>query len=198
MSGVSSTMVLLGPPGSGKGTQAALLAERLGVPEISTGDMIRAAIASGNELGHRVEQIVSSGDLVDDDTMGRIVRSRLAEEDARDGFLLDGYPRTLPQALTLEAILEGAQRSLGGAILFDVPEDKLVERLLHRGRDDDREDVIRHRLAIYREQIEPLIERYREQGLLIEIDGDSSIDRVAAATLTALGTVDRLVREVEN
>ena len=197
MSEVAFFLVLLGPPGSGKGTQAALLAERLGIPSISTGDMVRMAIADGSELGRRVEQIVSSGELVDDETMGQIVETRLARQDARNGFLLDGYPRTLPQAGTLDRILRDSGRRLTAVIMIDVPEDELVSRMLGRGRADDRDDVIRRRLAVYREQTEPLTDHYRGLDLLLEIEGDRSIEEVAAAILTALSVEDVELEEVD-
>jgi adenylate kinase len=187
MSGTKAMrLVLLGPPGSGKGTQAELLAERLDVPAISTGDMVRAAIASGSELGRRVDEIVASGSLVDDEAMGNVVRQRLREPDARDGFLLDGYPRTLPQAETLSAILADLEVALDGVLMIDVPEDEIVRRLLDRGRADDQEDVIRHRLEVYREQTAPLVAHYRERGKLIEIDGLRGISEVAALIAAAL------------
>jgi len=179
-------LVLLGPPGSGKGTQAELLAERLSVPAISTGDMVRAAISSGNELGSRVEELVAAGGLVDDGTMGRIVEQRLDQTDASEGFLLDGYPRTLPQARTLALILTEMEQELGGVLMLDVPEDELVRRLLDRGRADDREDVIRRRLEVYRRQTEPLVEHYRREGQLLEIDGSQSIEAVASSIGEAL------------
>lgn len=182
-------LVLLGPPGSGKGTQAELLAERLSVPAISTGDMVRAAIASGSELGRRVDEIVASGSLVDDDTMGSIVRQRLAEADVQDGFLLDGYPRTMPQAETLASILADLEVDLDSVVMIDVPEDELVRRLLDRGRADDQEAVIRHRLEVYHEQTAPLVAHYRERGRLIEIDGFQGIEEVAASIAEALAQV---------
>lgn len=182
-------LVLLGPPGSGKGTQAEFLAERLSVPAISTGDMVRAAIASGSELGKQVKQVVAAGGLVDDNTMGRIVRQRLGEDDASHGYLLDGYPRTLPQAHTLASILEDMGQSLNGVLMINVPEDELVRRLLDRKRADDREEVIRHRLEVYRQQTEPLVDHYREQGKLLEIDGYQSIGEVATAIAESLELV---------
>ena len=189
-------LVLLGPPGSGKGTQAALLADRLGIPAISTGEIVRGAIASGSDLGRRIEQIVSAGELVDDGTMGEIVRRRLSQDDASGGFLLDGYPRTLPQAATLEAVLGDLGRSISAVIVMDVAEDELVERMLGRGRSDDREDVIRRRLTVYRHQTEPLIEHYRDLGTRLEIDGSQPIEAVNSAILSALGVESRLPQEV--
>jgi adenylate kinase len=189
-------LVLLGPPGSGKGTQAALLARRLGIPAISTGDIVRRTIAEGSALGRRVERIVSGGDLVDDDTMGQIVRHRLSQDDAEDGFLLDGYPRTTPQADTLCAVLDELGSPLSAVVFIDVPEDKLVSRLLGRGRADDRDDIIRRRLAVYRSQTEPLICHYRELGLLVAIDGDRTIAEVNETILAALGIDQPSAREV--
>lgn len=186
MSDLVVSLVLLGPPGSGKGTQAELLAERLGVPAISTGEMIRAAMTSGSELGQRVEEIVNSGSLVDDETMGSLVRQRLGEADAARGFILDGYPRTLPQAALLASILSDSGRALGAVVMIDVAEEELVDRMLGRGREDDSEDVIRRRLEVYRAQTEPLVEHYRALGLLLEIDGAQPIEGVQAAILQAL------------
>ena len=181
-------IVLLGPPGAGKGTQAALLAEQLGVPAISTGEMLREAVVSGSGLGQKVQGIMASGALVDDGTMAEVVRERLARPDARQGFLLDGYPRTLPQAETLEEILTGAGQELGAVLLVEVPEEELVRRAVLRGRgDDDREEVVRQRLRVYREKTEPLIGYYRERGLLYPIDGNLPIEKVSSQMLVALG-----------
>jgi adenylate kinase len=181
-------IVLLGPPGAGKGTQATVLAGQLGVPAISTGDMLRQAVASGSELGGRVQGIMASGGLVDDVTMADVVRVRLAMEDVRPGFLLDGYPRTLPQAETLEGILNDAGQELDAVLLVEVPEEELVRRAVLRGRgEDDREEVVRERLRVYREKTEPLIGYYRERGLLYPIDGHLPVDKVTSQMLIALG-----------
>ena len=179
-------VLLFGPPGSGKGTQAALLAERLGVPAISTGDMLRQAVAGGTELGGRVDGILASGALVDDVTMAEVVKDRLRQEDARRGFLLDGYPRTLGQADTLAKILEKQGESLDAAVLLEVPEDELVRRMMGRGRADDREDVVRERLRQYQEKTSPLIGHYDRLGLLRRVDGKRSVPQVAESILTAL------------
>jgi adenylate kinase len=180
-------VVLLGPPGAGKGTQAQLLSARLGVPAISTGDMLREAVAAGSELGARVDGVMASGALVDDALMAEVVRERLAKPDTRSGWLLDGYPRTLPQAKTLEGILADAGQALDAVIMVDVPVDELVRRLLLRARADDTEEVIRERQRVYREKTEPLIGYYRERGLLHEIDGYRSVDEVTASVFAALG-----------
>ena len=179
-------LVMLGPPGSGKGTQAEVLAERLGVPAISTGEMLRRAVTSGSELGRRVESIMKSGVLVDDATMADVVRERLGREDAGTGYLLDGYPRTLAQAGTLGRILDENDSSLNGVVMIDVPEDELVRRALLRQREDDTEEVIRRRLEVYREKTEPLIEYYQGLGLLRPVDGNRSIAEVSEGIREAL------------
>lgn len=171
-------IVLLGPPGSGKGTQAEILAEELGVPAISTGDMLRGAVSAGSLLGKKVEGIMNAGDLVDDGTMAEVVRERLASQDAEAGFILDGYPRTVPQAETLEGILSAMQEDLDAAVLVEVPEEELVNRALGRGRADDTEEVIRERLRVYREKTEPVIGFYERRGLLRSVDGHAAIDQV--------------------
>jgi adenylate kinase len=180
-------IVLLGAPGSGKGTQAALLAGALRIPAISTGEMLRAAVAAGTEFGARVEGIMNAGDLVDDATMAEVVRNRLAQEDAGDGFLLDGYPRTMAQADTLSSVLEAAGESLDSVILIDVPEEELVRRTLLRQREDDAEDVIKNRLGVYEQNTAPLVDHYRGLGLLERVNGDQTIERVAAMILDTLG-----------
>lgn len=180
-------VVMLGPPGAGKGTQAQLLSARLGLPAISTGDMLREAVAAGSELGRRVEGIMAAGKLVDDGLMAEVVRDRLAKPDARSGYLLDGYPRTLPQAQTLEGILAESGQTLDAVVMVDVPEEELVRRALLRGRADDAEEVIRERQRVYREKTAPLIGYYRERGLLREIDGHLPVDEVTAHVFAMLG-----------
>lgn len=184
----SAKIVFLGAPGSGKGTQAQILAAELGVPTISTGDMLRGAVAAGSELGLRVSGIMASGALVDDDTMADVVRDRLAQADALRGFILDGYPRTLPQAETLRGILEDQSDALSAVVLIDVDDERLVERALLRGRADDKSEVIRERLRVYREQTMPLIGYYQRLGLLREIDGNSTVEAVTAALLQAIAS----------
>jgi adenylate kinase len=183
---VALRALLFGPPGSGKGTQAALLAERLGVPAISTGDMLRQAVAGGTELGRKVDGILASGALVDDATMADVVKDRLAQPDAARGFLLDGYPRTLPQAETLAGILRQQQEPLDAAILLEVPEDELVRRMMARQRADDREDVVRERLRVYHEKTSPLIGHYEKLGLLRRVDGFRDVTVVSDSILASL------------
>ena len=179
-------IVLLGPPGSGKGTQAELLAQALGVPAISTGDMLREAVAAGSELGHKVEGIMAAGELVDDDLMAEIVRARLSQEDAAGGFLLDGYPRTLPQSQTLDEVLEAAEVNLDHVLFIDAPEEVLVARALGRQRADDQEDVVRERLRVYAQKTQPLVGEYERRGLLRSISGDNEIENVQSSILEAL------------
>jgi adenylate kinase len=180
---------MLGAPGSGKGTQATILAEALGIPSISTGEMLREAVATGTELGQTVESIMASGRLVDDETMAAVVEERLATADAAEGFILDGYPRTLGQADTLAGILERQGWALDSVVYIEVPESELVERALARKRADDKEEVIRQRLEVYRQQTQPLIDHYRTAGLLRDIDGHQTIDGVAKSIVDALGEV---------
>lgn len=171
-------IVFLGPPNSGKGTQATTLAQFLSIPAISTGDMLRSSVAAGSDLGKRVEGVLARGELVNDDLMADLVRDRLAQQDAQNGFLLDGYPRTLAQAKTLDEILGQTGAELDHVVLIDAPEDVLVARALGRGREDDKEDVVRERLRQYREKTEPLIAHYDGQGLLRRIDGNQPIEAV--------------------
>lgn len=180
-------VVFLGPPNSGKGTQAVRLASLLGVPAISTGEMLRAEKAAGSELGRRVASILDGGQLVGDELMAEVVTARLAQEDARDGFLLDGYPRTLPQVATLEGILESQGATLDHVLLVDAPEEVLVQRALGRGRVDDTEPVVRERLRVYRDQTSPLVDYFRNLGLLREIDGNQPIETVEGAIRSAVG-----------
>jgi adenylate kinase len=183
-------LIFLGPPGSGKGTQAKLLGERLGVPAISTGDMLRDAVRRGTPLGRRAQAIMESGELVPDDVVIGLVAERIASADAANGFLLDGFPRTIEQAEALARILEGNGLALDGVINLLVPEGTLVERLLGRaaleGRSDDRRETVAERLRVYREKTAPLVEHYRALGLLTDVDGSGSVEEVAARIDRAL------------
>lgn len=182
-------VVLLGAPGSGKGTQAERLATALGVPAISTGEMLREAVATGTELGARVGGVMAAGDLVDDGLMAEVVAARLGQADARGGFLLDGYPRTPGQAETLDRLLAANDVRIDAVLYLDVPEEELVRRALGRKRADDREAVIRSRLAVYREKTEPLVAHYGGRGLLVKVDGHRTMDAVTRSLLEALRKV---------
>ncbi|RZL71044.1 MAG: adenylate kinase [Rhodococcus sp. (in: high G+C Gram-positive bacteria)] len=178
-------LVLLGPPGAGKGTQAAILSEKLGVPHISTGDLFRANIGQSTPLGLEAKKYLDAGDLVPSEITNNMVKARVAEPDAANGFLLDGFPRTVDQAQALEAILTEQNTKLDAVLSFVVDEDVVVERMLARGRADDKEDVIRNRLRVYREETAPLLDHYKEQ--LVTVDALGEVDEVNARALGALG-----------
>jgi adenylate kinase len=177
-----STIVLMGPPGSGKGTHAVHLAERLGVPVISTGDIFRAHVAEGTELGRTAQGYLDAGEYVPDEVTNAMIRERLAEDDARTGFVLDGYPRTLAQAGVLEEILAGQARRLDAAVVLRVDPEALVQRLLRRAeiehRSDDTEEVIRRRFQVYDDQTAPVIALYAGYGIVYEVDASADIDTV--------------------
>ncbi len=183
-------LIILGPPGAGKGTQAARIAERLGIPAISTGDIFRANIKEQTELGHRVQDILASGGYVPDEVTNEIVEDRLSWDDATNGFLLDGYPRTSGQVDALDAMLARHDHALDAVIELQVDEDAVVKRLLMRaeteGRADDTEDVIRERQAIYRKETAPLSEHYELVGLLVKVDGMGAVDEVTDRVIAAL------------
>ncbi|MEV6135841.1 adenylate kinase [Nocardia sp. NPDC051990] len=178
-------LVLLGPPGAGKGTQADLLSDKLGVPHISTGDLFRTNISAQTPLGREAQKYIDAGDLVPSDVTNRMVEARVAEPDAANGFVLDGYPRTVDQADALEKILADMDKKLDAVLCFVVPEETVVGRMMARGRADDNEDVIRNRLRVYREETAPLLEHY--DGLVVSVDGVGEIDEVNARALRALG-----------
>lgn len=181
-------LLIIGPPGAGKGTQAAKIAETYEIPAISTGDIFRANIKGGTELGQRVQAIIESGELVPDTLTNEIVQDRLLQEDAAAGFLLDGYPRNVEQVEALDGMLEGD--SLDAVVLLEADTDEVVARLLKRaeteGRADDTEDVIRHRQEVYAQQTEPLIELFTKRGILVSVDGLGGIDEVADRISSAL------------
>lgn len=177
-------LVLVGPPGAGKGTQAAVLSEQLAVPHISTGDLFRANINNATALGQKAKSYLDAGDLVPDEVTNEMVRQRLAEPDAQKGFLLDGFPRTTPQADVLGDILAENGMELTAVMQFDVAEEELVRRMLARGRSDDTEDVIRRRLAVYHSETEPLLDYYRDK--VIKIDALGSIEEITERALEAL------------
>jgi adenylate kinase len=183
-------LLIVGPPGAGKGTQAAFITERFGIPQISTGDIFRHNIQNSTPLGVQVKAIVDAGDYVPDELTNALVKDRLSQADAAHGFLLDGYPRTIEQVRFLDSLLAEQGRSLEAVIRLVADQEQLVGRLLKRaaeqGRTDDTEAAIRHRQEVYLAQTAPLIDVYRERGLLVEVDGLGSIDDVAARVGTAL------------
>ena len=183
-------LIILGPPGAGKGTQAAKIAAEFGIPAISTGDIFRANIKNETPLGLQVKEVLASGGYVTDEITNAIVRDRLFEPDAEQGFLLDGYPRTAAQVDALDAILAEHDHRLEAVLELTVDEDAVVQRLLKRaeeqGRDDDTEDVIRERQAIYRRETAPLTEVYSGRGLLVQVDGMGTVDEVFERITAAL------------
>ena len=172
-------LLVLGPQGAGKGTQAKRISSEYGIPHISTGDMFRAAIAARTPLGQQVEPILASGQLVPDEVTVALIRERLSQDDARDGFVLDGFPRNLAQAEALDPMLAEIGRGLDAILFFDLPDDIAIERLLNRareeGRPDDTPDVIRERLRIYHEDTEPIVEHYRATGKLVPLHAGRSV-----------------------
>jgi adenylate kinase len=193
-------IVLLGPPGAGKGTQAQIIAGTLGVPAISTGDIFRANVSGQTELGLKAKVYMDSGDLVPDEITVAMVRDRLAEPDAKAGFLLDGFPRTISQAEQLRGSLDQLGQHLDRVLELVVEEDELVRRLSGRRmlvdgewvqRDDDKPETVRHRLEVYREQTAPLSGFYDGEGLLSRIDAIGTIEEVTARVMAALGQPGR-------
>ena len=192
-------LILLGPPGAGKGTQAQIIVEERGIPQLSTGDMLRAAIASGSELGKRVQAIVDRGDLVSDEVIEKLVTARIQEEDCRNGFILDGAVRTVVQAEMMDRVLARLDRSLDVVIELAIDEDALADRLRSRMKEageqrrpprvDDSEETFRKRQAIYRDQTAPLIPYYEAQGKLRKVDAMGSIDTGGAAIRAVLDEI---------
>ena len=187
-------LLLLGPQGSGKGTQASRISTDYGIPHVSTGEMFRGAIAAGTDLGHRVEPILAAGELVPDDLTIALIRERLSEPDARRGFVLDGFPRNLSQAAALDEMLDEIGRDLDAVLYFELPDEVALERLLGRARaesrNDDTPDVIRRRLAIYHEQTEPLVEYYRARDRLVPLRAERNVEDVYAELQDALVHVE--------
>jgi adenylate kinase len=188
-------LVILGPPGAGKGTQAKRIAERFGIPAISTGDIFRKNIAERTELGVLVDEIVKSGKYVPDEVTNDLVRNRVAESDCEPGFLLDGYPRTTAQVDELDSMLRNMGCELDAVLELTVDTDEVVERLLKRaeteGRADDTEDVVRHRLDVYFEQTAPLVDVYSDRRLLLKVDGMGEIDDVTSRLTKALENTEQ-------
>ena len=202
-------LILLGPPGAGKGTQAKMIVEKYGIPQIATGDILREAVAKGTELGRKAKEYMDRGELVPDEVVIGIVKERLSQPDCEKGFILDGFPRTVRQAEALDEMLDEMGRKLDAVISIEVPEEEIVKRIVYRRickqcgavynliynppkvngkcdkcggelyqRDDDKEDVVRERYRVYKEQTEPLKEYYRKTGILYEVDGTKSIEEV--------------------
>lgn len=184
----------MGPPGAGKGTQAKIIADRYGIPAISTGDIFRANVDAGTPLGIEAKKYMDHGEYVPDEVTNLMVRNRIDEPDADPGFLLDGYPRTTAQVEELDGMIEYTGHKLDAVLVLTVDDDELVKRLLQRaetdGRADDTEDVIRRRQEVYNEQTAPLIEVYRDHGILLEVDGMGEVDEVTERLLGALDSVD--------
>jgi adenylate kinase len=190
---VALDVVILGPPGAGKGTQGKLIAAEAGIPHINTGDMFRAEITAGTELGERVDGFLDNGDLVPDEVTIEVVRARLDQDDTAGGFVLDGFPRTLAQAEALDGLLVEIDRGALSVVLnFQVPDRIAVERLLGRaeveGRSDDTPDKIQHRLDVYHEKSEPLVDHYRRKGLLVDVHADRTVDEVFAEVQQVLAS----------
>lgn len=177
-------LVLVGPPGAGKGTQAEQMAKRLGVPHISTGDLFRANLRDETELGREAKRYMDAGDLVPDSVTVGMVSDRLSDADAADGFILDGFPRNIAQAASLEEILTAKGMKLDAVVQFEVDDEVVVGRLLGRGRSDDNEDTIRNRQRVYREETAPLLDHYRDQ--LVTIDAVGEVDEVTERVFAAL------------
>jgi adenylate kinase len=202
-------LILLGAPGAGKGTQAKKIVEKYGIPQISTGDMFREAVAKGTELGRKAKEYMDRGELVPDDVVIGIVKERLSQPDCEKGFILDGFPRTLKQAEALDTMLEELGKKIDAVINVDVPEEEIIKRIVYRRtcrscgavynliysppkedmkcdkcggelyqRDDDKEETVKARLKVYREQTEPLINYYAQKGVLHNVDGTKNIDEV--------------------
>lgn len=183
-------LLIVGPPGAGKGTQSARLTDAFSIPAVATGDIFRANIKNETDLGKQVKAIIDAGDFVPDSLTNDLVASRLTEADAVDGFLLDGYPRTVAQLHFLDEVLASQGTSLDAVIQLVVDPDEVVSRLLKRaheeGRSDDTEETIRHRQALYQSETSPLIALYTERGLVIEIDALGSVDEVSSRIASAL------------
>ncbi len=189
-------IVILGPPGAGKGTQGKLIAKDAGIPHINTGDIFRAECAAGTELGQKVNSVIDAGDLVPDELTTEIVRARLAQDDTARGFVLDGFPRTLAQAEALDRVLSGIDRGELSVVLdFELPDEMAGERLLGRasveGRSDDAPDLVQHRLDVYHRQTEPLVEYYRARDLLVPIHADRSVEDVFAEVQQVLSATEQ-------
>jgi adenylate kinase len=186
-------LIIMGPPGAGKGTQAKYIADHFGIPAISTGDIFRANVSKGTPLGIEASKYMDAGDYVPDEVTNLMVRDRIDEEDANPGFLLDGYPRTLAQVEELDGMIKHTGHALDAVVVLTVDPEEIVQRLLQRaeveGRADDTEDVIRRRQELYTEQTEPLIGVYRDRGILVECDGMGEVEDVTRRIFDALDVI---------
>ena len=186
-------LIIMGPPGAGKGTQAKFIAEHYKIPAISTGDIFRANVSEGTELGIEAKRFMDAGEYVPDEVTNRMVRNRIDEADAVNGFLLDGYPRTLAQVEELDGMIRFTGHQLDAVVCLTVDQEEIVHRLLQRaqgeGRADDTEDVIRRRQEVYLEQTEPLIEVYSSRGIVVEVDGMGEVSDVTQRIFEALDII---------
>lgn len=189
---MSARLIIVGPPGAGKGTQAGRIAEEFGVPAVSTGDIFRKNVAEGTPLGVQAKALMDAGEYVPDSLTNELVKSRLAEPDAEHGFLLDGYPRTVNQVEYLDALLAEQGTALDAVVRLVADQDALVERLLKRaaeqGRSDDTEETIRRRQEVYLEQTAPIVDAYQQRSLVVEVDGLGAVDEVGDRISAALAS----------
>ena len=189
---MSARLIIVGPPGAGKGTQAGRIAEGFGVPAVSTGDIFRKNVSEGTPLGVQAKAIMDAGDYVPDELTNELVKSRLAEPDAEQGFLLDGYPRTVGQVAYLDGLLAEQGTGIDAVVQLVADQDALVERLLKRaedqGRSDDNEETIRRRQEVYTEQTAPIVAAYAERGLVVDVDGLGGVDEVGDRIQAALSS----------
>ncbi|MDK2876047.1 MAG: adenylate kinase [Archaeoglobaceae archaeon] len=213
-------LILLGAPGAGKGTQAKFIAEKYGIPQVSTGDILREAVAKGTELGRKAKEFMNQGKLVPDEIVIGIVKERLTRKDCEKGFILDGFPRTIAQAEALDKIMGEMGKEIDAVINVNVPEEEVVKRIVNRRickncgaiyhlihnppkkngvcdkcggelyqRDDDREEVVRERFAVYKRSTQPLIDYYKKKGILYDVDGTKDVEAVRSEILSILGKI---------